>query len=149
MDKHSRILVVDDDTNIRRSLETILSDEGYRVDLAANGKEAIKKTESTAYNAALIDLRLPDMEGLELLTRMKDTVPKTRKIIVTGYPSLQNAIEAVNKKADAYIAKPIDVEKLLRTIREQLELQENEKNYSEQKVAEYIETRVKEIAETQ
>jgi DNA-binding NtrC family response regulator len=80
---------------------------------------------------------------------MKDPVPKTRKVIVTGYPSLQNAIEAVNKQADAYIVKPIDVEKLLGTIREQLKLHENEKKYSELKVAEFIETRVKEIAETQ
>lgn len=149
MDKPARILVVDDDENIRESLKTILSDEGYNVDLATNGKEAIRKTESTAYNIALIDIRLPDMEGIELLTRIKDTVPKVRKIIVTGYPSLQNAIEAVNRKADAYIVKPVDGEKLLGTIREQLKLQENEKKYSEQKVAEFIETRVKEIAKTQ
>jgi DNA-binding NtrC family response regulator len=149
LDKPARILVVDDDKNIRESLKTILSDEGYTVDVAANGNEAIRKAESTAYNVALIDIRLPDIDGIELLTRMKDPVPKTRKVIVTGYPSLQNAIEAVNKQADAYIVKPIDVEKLLCTIREQLKLHENEKKYSELKVAEFIETRVKEIAETQ
>jgi DNA-binding NtrC family response regulator len=149
LDKPARILVVDDDKNIRESLKTILSDEGYTVDVAANGNEAIRKAESTAYNVALIDIRLPDIDGIELLTRMKDPVPKTRKVIVTGYPSLQNAIEAVNKQADAYIVKPIDVEKLLGTIREQLKLHENEKKYSELKVAEFIETRVKEIAETQ
>jgi DNA-binding NtrC family response regulator len=139
-----RILVVDDDESIRNSLAAILRDEGYTVDLAMSGSEAIKKTNSTAYNAALIDIRLPDMEGIELLTRMKDTVPKVRKIIITGYPSMKNAIEAVNKKADAYVLKPVDVEKLLDTIREQLKLQEAEKKYSEQKVAEFIETRVKE-----
>ena len=145
MDKHARILVVDDDENVRNSLATILRAEGYTVDLAANGSEAIQKTESTAYNAALIDIRLPDMEGIELLTRMKDTVPKVRKIMITGYPSMQNAIEAVNRKADAYIVKPVDVEQLLNIVREQLELQENEKKYSQQKVAEFIETRVKEL----
>jgi DNA-binding NtrC family response regulator len=138
-------LVVDDDENVRNSLATILRAEGYTVDLAANGSEAIQKTESTAYNAALIDIRLPDMEGIELLTRMKDTVPKVRKIMITGYPSMQNAIEAVNRKADAYIVKPVDVEQLLNIVREQLELQENEKKYSQQKVAEFIETRVKEL----
>jgi DNA-binding NtrC family response regulator len=100
---------------------------------------------TTAYNAALIDIRLPDMEGIELLTRMKDTVLKVRKIIITGYPSMKNAIEAVNRKADAYILKPVEVEKLLDTVREQLKLQEAEKKYSEQKVAEFIETRVKEL----
>jgi DNA-binding NtrC family response regulator len=126
-------------------LAVILKDEGYTVDVAENGTEAIKKTEATAYNVALIDIRLPDMEGTEILTRMKDTVPKVRKIILTGYPSLQNAIEAVNRKADAYILKPVGVERLLDTIREQLKLQETEKKYTQQKVAEFIETRVKEL----
>jgi DNA-binding NtrC family response regulator len=149
MGNTARILVVDDDENIRNSLATILRDEGYIVDLVANGSEAIQKTESTAYNAALIDIRLPDMEGIEILTRMKDRIPKVRKIILTGYPSMQNAINAVNMKADAYVVKPVDVDKLLELIREQLKLQEAEKKYSELKVAEFIETRVKEIDEVQ
>lgn len=148
MDKHARILVVDDDVNIRKSLEAILSSEGYRVDLAADGKEAIRKSESATYNVALIDIRLPDMDGVELLTRMKDTVPKMRKIIITGYPSVQNAIEAVNRKADAYLVKPVDVEKLLITIETHLELQKMEKKYSEEKVVEFIASRVKEITST-
>jgi DNA-binding NtrC family response regulator len=148
MDKHARILVVDDDLNIRKSMEAILSEEGYDVDLAADGKEAIRKSESTTYNVALIDIRLPDMDGVELLTRMKDTVPRTRKIIITGYPSVQNAIEAVNRKADAYLVKPVDVEKLLATIETHLELQKMEKEYSEEKVVEFIAARVKEITST-
>jgi DNA-binding NtrC family response regulator len=145
MDKNARILVIDDDVNIRKSLEAILSAEGYNVDLAKNGKEAIKKSESTVYNVALIDIRLPDMDGVELLTQVKDNVPKMRKIIITGYPSVQNAIEAVNRKADAYLVKPVDVKKLLIIIETQLELQKMEKAYSEEKVVEFIETRVKEI----
>ena len=145
MDKHARILVVDDDENIRKSFSAILRNEGYMVDLAMNGNEAVRKTESTVYNVALIDIRLPDMEGIELLTRMKDTVPKVRKIMITGFPSTKNAIDAVNKKADAYILKPVDLEKLLGVIREQLELQEAEKKYNQQKVTEFIETRVKEL----
>ena len=146
MDKHARILVVDDDDNIRMSLGTILRDEGYVVDLAVNGSEAIKKTESAVFNVALIDIKLPDMEGIELLTRIRDTVPKVRKIIMTGFPSLKNAIAAVNNKADAYLLKPVELEKLLGTIREQLDLQEIEQRYSEQKVADFIETRVKQLA---
>ena len=146
MDKHARILVVDDDENIRMSLGTILRDEGYVVDSAVNGSEAIKKTESTVFNVALIDIKLPDMEGIELLTRIRDTVPKVRKIIMTGFPSLKNAIAAVNNKADAYLLKPVELDKLLSTIREQLDLQEIEQRYSEQKVADFIETRVKQLA---
>jgi DNA-binding NtrC family response regulator len=146
MGNHAKILVVDDDVNIRKSLEAILSAEGYHVDLAADGKEAIRKTESATYNVALIDIRLPDMDGVELLTRMRDTVPKMRKIIITGYPSVQNAIEAVNRKADAYLVKPVDVAKLLLTIKTHLELQQMEKRYSEEKVVEFIAERVREIS---
>jgi DNA-binding NtrC family response regulator len=141
----ARILVVDDDENIRKTLSAILKDEGYTVDVAQSGSEAVKKTQTAAYNVALIDIRLPDMEGIDLLAKIKDAVPKTRKIIITGYPTLKNAVAAVNKKADAYLMKPVDVDKLLETIREQLKLQEAEKTYSEQKVADFIETRIKEL----
>ena len=146
MDKHARILVVDDDESIRNAVKAILEDEGYIVDLAATGMEAIKRTEETAYNVALLDIRLPDMEGVELLKLMKDAVPRTRKIMVTGYPSMQNAVAALNKNADAYLIKPVDIEKLLNTVKEQLRLQEKEREFSEQKVAEFIETRVKELS---
>ena len=145
MVENARILVVDDDENIRKVLKTILEDEGYTVDEAEDAKKAIEKSRRNVYNLALIDIRLPDMEGIELLTKMKDTVPKMRKIIITGYPTLQNAIEAVNRGADAYILKPFDMDKVLATIKEQLRKQEEERRYSQEKVAEFIETRVKEL----
>jgi DNA-binding NtrC family response regulator len=148
METHHRILIVDDDDTIRKTLKAILEDEGYTVDTAATGQEAIQKTEENTYNVALLDIRLPDMEGVELLKLIKDNVPKTRKIMLTGYPSMQNAIAALNKDADAYLVKPVDVEKLLYTIKNQLELQENERNFSEEKIADFIESRVKEISTT-
>ena len=140
-----RILIVDDDENIRKVLETILEDEGYTVESADTAKKGIEKSEKSFYNLALIDVRLPDMEGIELLAKMRDTKPKMRKIIITGYPTLQNAVAAVNKGADAYVMKPFDVEKILQTIRDQLKTQKEEKSYSEEKVAEFIETRIKEL----
>lgn len=145
MGETARILIVDDDENIRKVLTTILEDEGYIVESVGTAKKAIAKTGKKFYNLALIDVRLPDMEGIELLTRMKDATPKMRKIIITGYPTLQNAVEAVNRGADAYIIKPFDMKKTLRTIKEELTKQEEEKRYSQQKVAEFIETRVKEL----
>jgi DNA-binding NtrC family response regulator len=66
--------------------------------------------------------------------------------MVTGYPSMQNAVAALNKNADAYLIKPVNVEKLLNMVKEQLQLQEDERRFSEQKVAEFIETRVKELS---
>lgn len=146
MDKHARILVVDDDETIRTTMKAILQDEGYIVDLAASGKEAIEKAQQTSYNVALLDIRLPDMEGVDLLKTLNDGVPRIRKIMVTGYPSMQNAIAALNKNADAYLLKPVDVDKLLSTVKQQLQAQENERKFSEQKVAEFIESRVKEIS---
>lgn len=146
MDKHVRILVVDDDETIRKTMKTILEDEGYLVDTAVSGAEAIRKTRKTYYNIALLDIRLPDMEGVELLRLIGDGVPRTRKIMVTGFPSMQNAIAALNKKADAYLVKPVEVESLLATVKSQLQQQEDEKQFSEQKVAEFIESRVKELS---
>jgi DNA-binding NtrC family response regulator len=146
MDKHPRILVVDDDETIRTTMKAILQDEGYIVDLAATGKEAIQKTTENNYNVALLDIRLPDMEGVELLKLLKDGIPRTRKIMVTGYPSMQNAISALNKNADSYLLKPVDVEKLLATVKQQIIDQENERKFSEEKVAEFIESRVKDIS---
>ena len=145
MGEPARILIVDDDESIREVLTSILTDEGYIVDAVDTGEKAIKATYEKFYNLVLIDIRLPDMEGTKLLTELKDTVPRMRKIIITGYPTLQNAIEAVNRGADAYIVKPINMDEALKTIREQLQKQAEEKKYSEQKMVEFIETRVKEL----
>lgn len=109
MGEDARILIVDDDENIRKILTAILEDEGYIVDAAETAKAAIEMTKKEFYNLALIDIRLPDMEGIELLTKMRTTTPKMRKIIVTGFPTMQNAIEAVNRSADGYILKPFNV----------------------------------------
>ena len=140
-----KILIVDDDDAIRATMQAILQDEGYLVDMASSGKEAIEKTKEKSYDIALLDIKLPDMEGVELLQLMKDGVPRTRKIMVTGYPSIQNAVAAVNQKADAYLIKPVDLDNLLATIKQQIDLQQEEKAFSEKKVAEFIENRVKEI----
>ena len=145
MGETARILVVDDDESIRKTLATILEEEGYVVDTAENGKEAIKKSNAKFYNLALIDIRLPDIEGTKLLTALRETSPPMVKIIITGYPSLQNAVEAVNKGADAYILKPFNIDNVLSIVREHLEKQREAKKYSEEKITEFIETRVKEL----
>jgi two-component system NtrC family response regulator len=141
----TRILIVDDDENIRKVLVAILEEEGYSVDSVGTARKAIDTSKKKFFNLALIDIRLPDMEGTELLGRINETIPRMRKIIITGYPTLQNAIEAVNKRADAYIMKPFDVEKVLETIKDQLKKQAEEKKYSQDRVAEFIETRVHEL----
>lgn len=147
MKEQARILVVDDDESVRKTFTAILEENGYVVDTAECGKEAIEKSNKNFYNAALIDIWLPDMEGTELLTAIKETTPKMVKIIITGYPALQNAIEAVNKGADAYVLKPPKMKEVLSTLKEHLQKQKEEKSLSEEKVAEFIQRRAKEIGE--
>jgi DNA-binding NtrC family response regulator len=111
-------------------MAAILQSEGLVVDTAENGKEAIEKSNTNFYNLALVDIRLPDIMGTDLLTKFRETVPPMVKIIVTGFPALQNAIEAVNKGANAYILKPADPQKLLDTVMVWLKKQEAAKTSS-------------------
>ena len=72
-------------------------------------------------------------------------MPKVRKVIVTGYPTIQNAVASVNGSADAYIMKPFEMEKMLETIKVQLKKQQQERKFSEKRIAEFIQTRVEEL----
>ena len=138
------ILVIDDDESVLETMTRILELEGFDVDTAKRGKEAVEKSNAKFYNLALIDIRLPDMEGTQLLTAMRETVPKIVKIIVTGYPSMDSAVEAVNKGADGYVIKPIiNTNEFLNKIKEHLKKQEESEHYTEKKVAEFVETRFK------
>jgi len=143
--EQAKILIIDDEESIRKSLAAVLEEKGYLVDMAENGQVAVEKSKTKAYNLALIDIRLPGMEGTELLTAIKENTPDMVGIIVTGYPSLQNAIEAVNKGADGYIVKPFAIDVLLDMVKKHLKIQQETRKYSEQKVAEFIETRAKEL----
>ncbi len=114
------ILIVDDDEDVRKSLSSILSKEGYSVETVENGKQATKLSEKSRFDIALIDVKLPDMEGTELLHRLKENQPRMIRIVITGFPTLENAMETINEGADGYILKPFDVEKLLEMIRKHL-----------------------------
>jgi len=139
------ILVVDDDKTILKSLKDILESEGYNVDTAETGREAIEKSEARFFNVALLDIKLPDMEGTKLLTTMHENLPKMVKIVITGYPNLENAVEALNLGADAYIIKPFKPEKLLELIEEKLEEQREAEKTTEEKVTEWIKTRARKL----
>jgi DNA-binding NtrC family response regulator len=120
------ILVVDDDSKIREMLSTVLNDEGYMVETAENGKQAIKACEKSPFDVALIDIELPDIKGTELLNRLKKTQPKMINIIITGHPTLESAMKAVNERADGYVLKPFEITDLLRKITELLNEKTNE-----------------------
>jgi DNA-binding NtrC family response regulator len=140
------ILIVDDDRTISTSLAAVLEQEGYRVETAENGAQALAKASKTHFDLALVDMRLPDMNGTDLLRLLPEGTPKMAKIIVTGYPSMQNAITSVNEGADGYLLKPVEAESVLQMIEKQLKKRAESTKYSEQKVAEYILGRARELS---
>jgi two-component system response regulator HydG len=141
------ILIVDDDVNICEVLSLILRKRGWNIEVANTGKEAIQKSEETAFNVALLDIRLPDIEGTKLLKLLHETTPKMIKIMVTGYPELRNAVDALNDGADAYLMKPVRPEDLLITIRAKLEEQQQAEMMTQEKITGFLETRTKKLLE--
>ena len=140
-----RILIVEDDENISKTMQNILQQQGYETDTAKTGREAEQKAKDRSYNLALLDIKLPDMEGTQLLAKLQESSPKMMKIMVTGYPSLENAMEALNQGADAYVTKPVKPAKLLELIKEKLEEQNQADKMTENKVTDWIKTRAREL----
>ena len=118
------ILVVDDDKSILRTFTSIFHKNGFEVEVAETGKEALEKTAARTYELALVDVRLPDMDGTDLLPQMQKTMPDAVKIVITGFPSLENGVKALNGGADAYLVKPVKPEELLTLIEEKLKNKE-------------------------
>ncbi|MBS7614137.1 response regulator [Candidatus Bathyarchaeota archaeon] len=145
MEKKKNILIVDDDETILDVIKDILELKGYSVDTARTGREAIQKTKAKYYNLALLDIKLPDMEGTNLLSKIHRDIPKMMKIMITGYASLENAVDSLNLGADAYLMKPVETEKLLRTVEEKLKEQEEAESMNEEKVSEWIKSRIRKI----
>ena len=120
--KHN-ILIVDDDPDFRENLSGILRDEGYVPVTAATGKEAMERVREDEFAVALIDLRLEDMSGLDVMKEIKECSPMTEGILVTGYASQNSAIDAVKLAAYSYVEKPFNVGQLLETVRTAIEKQ--------------------------
>lgn len=123
MDKSESILIVDDDESTCKSLSLIFKKKGYETECAGTGREAEKKIAVKFFNLALLDIKLPDMEGVELIPHIKEKYPDTVIIMVTAHASLETAVRAMNEGASSYITKPINMDDVLTTIREVLEKQ--------------------------
>ena len=124
MSDKSSILFVDDDKNLCESLSLIMEVKGYDTDIAITAKQALQKVADRWYNVALVDIRLPDMTGIDLLTKLKDTHPDMAVIMVTGYSSSENAVQSLNRGASAYITKPVDMDELLVVVEQIIERQQ-------------------------
>ena len=122
--KKNKILIVDDDKGITDTLRIILDSAGYETDTAVDGETALKKAGSSLFHLVLLDLKLPDMSGIQVLRKLHMISPRTVIIMVTGYPTMDNAVESLNLGASAYIMKPVNPEELLRFVGEKIKEQE-------------------------
>jgi two-component system, NtrC family, nitrogen regulation response regulator NtrX len=117
------ILIVDDEKAIRKTLTEILSYEGYKIDDAENGEEALKKIKEKSYDVVLCDIKMPKMDGIEFLEKSREISPDVPIIMISGHGTIETAVEAVKKGAFDYVAKPPDLNRLLITIRNALDRQ--------------------------
>jgi two-component system response regulator (stage 0 sporulation protein F) len=115
------ILVVDDEENAREGLSKILSKEGYSVDMASNGKEAIETLRRQSYDLVITDMRMPLMDGFEVLREIKKMNENIGVIMITAYGEVESYLEAINMGAFEYINKPVRVNELKRVITKVLE----------------------------
>ncbi|MDH3964620.1 MAG: response regulator, partial [Deltaproteobacteria bacterium] len=127
MGTKARVLVVDDEPGFRKTLSDILRAKGYAAVSVDKGKTALEMAKDENPIVALIDLRLEDMSGLEVMREIKQRSPATQCIVLTGHASQASAIEAVNLGAYSYMHKPYDVEQLMVTIRRAIEKREVER----------------------
>ena len=118
----SRILIIDDQDAIRRVLRDILENEKYQVDDAANGPTALEMIKEQEYDAILCDIKMPDMDGIEVLEQVK-AISDTPIIMISGHGTIDTAVEAIKKGAFDFIQKPPDLNRLLITVRNALDKQ--------------------------
>jgi len=116
-----RILVVDDEPAIRSGLAEVLREEGYEVDEAGDAQSALTRLRDELVDLICTDVRMPGMDGLELVERVKRESPETEVIVITGFASLQSAVDAVKRGAEDYLAKPFDLDEVRLTVKRTLE----------------------------
>jgi Response regulator containing CheY-like receiver, AAA-type ATPase, and DNA-binding domains len=141
----STVLIVDDDQSILESSQAIVESAGYAVQTAETARDAIRKAKSDWFDIALLDIKLPDMEGTELLGRLQEIKPRMIKIMVTGSASLDNAIQCVNLGANAYIVKPFNPADLLQVMEEKLKERRAAERIDEDNVTDFIEERLQKL----
>jgi DNA-binding NtrC family response regulator len=116
-----KILVVDDDQQMRLDLSEILSMEGYDVDSAGSGEEALELVKKNGYDIVISDLKMPGMSGMELLAHIKRLKPEIRVIMITAYATIESAVEAMRRGASDYISKPFKINEIEVAVRRALE----------------------------
>ena len=113
----AKILVIDDEKSIRNSMKDILSFEGHEVSIAENGLEGLVALKTNKPEVVFCDIKMPKMEGIEVLERIKEIAPETSVVMISGHGTIDTAIEAIKKGAYDFIEKPLDLNRILITIK--------------------------------
>ena len=119
----AKILIVDDDTTFCIMLRKWLEKRGFEVDAAFSYKDAVKQLDKAGFDLVLTDLRLPDKDGIDLLRVIKEKMPKTQVLLMTGYADIQTAVTAIKLGAFDYVAKPVIPDEILKKLQEALKLE--------------------------
>lgn len=113
----SRILVIDDERSIRNTLKDILEYEKYEVDLAEDGPKGLEKIKNGEFDVVLCDIKMPGMDGIEVLDKLSEISADLPVVMISGHGNIDTAVEAIKKGAFDFIEKPLDLNRLLITIR--------------------------------
>jgi DNA-binding NtrC family response regulator len=111
-----RILVIDDESIVRKSCNRALSPEGYEVTVSQSGVEALRILEEESFDLVLTDLKMPDIDGIEVLKKIKERWPQTEVIIITGYQTVDTAVKSIKLGAFDYIEKPFTPDALVAAV---------------------------------
>ncbi|MFM1745178.1 MAG: hypothetical protein RLZZ630_1115, partial [Bacteroidota bacterium] len=117
----AKILVIDDEKSIRNTLKEILEFEGHDVQDAPDGLEGLKKAEQEKFDLVFSDIKMPKMDGIEFLSKLQEIQSDTPVIMISGHGSIETAVESIKKGAYDFIAKPLDLNRLLITVRNALD----------------------------
>ena len=131
MNQKESILIVDDDKSTSRSLQLIFGKKGYDTEIAGTAQEALERIKKKSFNVALIDIRLPDMEGTVLLGKLKKAHPEMACMVITGYASLETAIITIKLGSNGYFVKPLVMEEVIYRLEEALDKQRMERKLKE------------------
>jgi DNA-binding NtrC family response regulator len=117
---------MEDEINVAKGLEMVMREEGYEVDVALTGQGALEKCKASEFDLIVADLRLPDMDGMEVVQRVREKQPKTNVVIITGYPSVASAVQAVRVGVSDYLRKPFTEDEFKTAVKSALKKKEKE-----------------------
>ena len=151
MQEPHRILFIDDEKKLCRNMRALLTREGYQVDAATDGNQGLQKLNESAFDLVITDIHMPDVSGIEIVRYIRDFLPDTLTIVVTGYATLEGAISAMRQGAYDYVTKPIDFDFLKICIErafERIRLAKTIRNYTEE-LEKRVQERTRELEDAQ